>query len=229
MSERQQLLDDLARGYRVFGAFGWGDAGDGHISGRDPEQTDHFWMLRYGVPFPDATANDLVMVGPNGELVQGKGEVNRPGFMIHQPVLAARPDINSVAHTHTPWGTPFSSEARIVEPITQEACMFFEDCVVFDDEEVQVRSTGAGVRIAQCLGRNASMVLRNHGLLVVGTSVADTVVRYIYFERVAEAHLKARNPKPISAEAARFAKSALLRLDHQREQFEYLAKHHRVY
>ena len=229
MFDRQQLLEELARAYRVFGVFGWGDAGEGHISGRDPEQTDHFWLLRYGVPFPQATADDLVMVSPDGTLARGTGEINRPGYMIHQPILMARPDVNSAAHTHTPWGTPFSSEARVVEPITQEACIFFEDCAVFDDEEVHVQSLEAGVRMAQTLGRNTSMVLRNHGLMTVGNSVADTVVKFVYFERVAEAHLKAKNPKPISAEAARFAKSDLLRLGHQREQFEYLAKHHSVF
>ena len=229
MESRKAVREELARGYRVFGALGWGDLGDGHISARDPERPDCFWMLRYGATFPDATAGDTVLIDPDGEIAQGAGRVNRPGFRIHQPILAARPDIASAAHTHTPWGTPFSAEARVLEPITQEACIFFEDCAVFDDEEVQVQSLDAGSRIAQSLGRNASIVLRNHGLLATGASVATAVARFAIMERAAEAHLKSPDGKPITADAARFAKADLSGEDYLRTTFEFLARHHGVY
>ena len=220
------MLADLADGYRVFAALGWGDLGDGHISARDPERPDCFWLLRYGAPFGSATPDDFVLVGPDGDLVEGEGRVNRAGFCIHQPLLAARLDIVSAAHTHTQWGTPFSAEARNVEPITQEACLFFEDCCLFDDEEVQIRSTDAGARIAQTLGRNSAIVLRNHGLLTVGDSVAAAVSRFVFLERVAEAHLKATNAKPISADEARLAKADLMQESHARDTFDFLVGHH---
>ena len=229
MDARRVLREELARGYRVFGALGWGDLGDGHISARDPDRPDCFWMLRYGATFPEATAEDMVLIDADGEIAEGEGRVNRPGFHIHQPILAARPDIASAAHTHTPWGTPFSAEARILEPITQEACIFFEDCAVFDEEEVQVQSLDAGSRIAQSLGRNFSLVLRNHGLLATGATVASAVARFAIMERAAEAQLKSPNGKHISADAARFAKADLVGEDYLRTTFDFLARHHGVY
>ena len=105
----------------------WGDLGDGHISARDPERTDCFWMLRYGVSYDDVKVSDLVLVGPDGKLAEGRGGVNFAGYYIHQPILEARPDLVSAVHVHTGWGTPFSSEARLFDPISQESCIFFED------------------------------------------------------------------------------------------------------
>ena len=206
---RARRQRDCALGYRLLAAQRWGDLGDGHISARDPERTDCFWMLRYGVSYHAAKVSDLVLVGPDGSLIEGEGAVNVAGYYIHQPILAARPDAVSAVHVHTGWGTPFSSEARLLEPITQEACIFFEDHALFDDEEVQVQSLEAGARIAKALGNTRAIILRNHGLLTVGDSVAEAVGSFVYMERVAEAHMKVRQVKPISAAAARFATCGL--------------------
>ncbi len=223
------LCEELARAYRVFGALGWGDLGDGHISARDPERPECFWMLRYGVTFPAVTADDMVLIDRDGQLAAGKGAVNRPGYHIHQPILAARGDIGSVAHTHTSWGVPFSSRGRLLEPITQEACIFFEDCALFDDEEVQVQSLDAGSRIAQSMGGNNALILRSHGLLTAGASVASAVARFVLMERAAEAQMKSHGSKPISADAARFARADLTGEDYLRTTFEFLARHYGVY
>ena len=228
-TQRPALREELARAYRVFGALGWGDLGDGHISARHPERADCFWMLGYGVTFPEASAEDMVLVDQDGQVVAGTGAVNWPGFHIHQPILAARHDINSVAHTHTPWGVPFSSQARLLEPITQEACIFFEDCALFDDEEVQVQSLSAGSRIAQSMGRNNSVILRSHGLLTAGASVASAVARFVLMERAAEAQLKSPDSQPISADAARFARADLVGEEYLRTTFNFLARRHGVF
>ena len=111
-------------------------------------------MLRYGPSYHEARVSDLVLVGPNGELVEGEGMINIAAY-IHHPILAARPDAVSAVHVHTGWGTPFSAEVRRFEPITQESCVFFEDHALFDDEEVQVQSVDAGKRIADALGATA--------------------------------------------------------------------------
>lgn len=207
---RAKRKRDVALGYRLFAANKWGDAGDGHISARDPERTDCFWTLRYGVSYHRARVDDLVLVGPDGSLVEGDGVLNMAAYYIHYPILRTRPDAISAAHVHTGWGTPFSAEVRPVEPITQEACVFFEDHAIFDDEEVQVQSVEAGQRIADALGDNRAIILRNHGLLTVSDRVDDCVGSFIQLERVAEAHMKVRDPKPISPAAARFAKADLV-------------------
>lgn len=223
---RYQRKRDVALGYRILAAQRWGDAGDGHISARDPERTDCFWVLRYGVSYHAAKISDLVLVDPDGELVDGEGIINIAAYYIHRPILAARPDVVSAVHVHTGWGTPFSAERRPILPITQEACVFFEDHALFDDEEVQIQSVEAGQRIADSLGQARAIILCNHGLLTVGDSVAEAVGSFVQMERVAEAHMKARDAKPISAEAARFAQADLVRFGPGRVAFRNLVLRH---
>lgn len=224
--ERERRKIEVALGYRILAAQRWGDAGDGHISARDPERRDCFWLLRYGPSYHEARVSDLVLVGPNGELVDGEGVINIAAYYIHHPLLAARPDAVSATHVHTGWGTPFSAEVRRFEPITQESCIFFEDHALFDDEEVQVQSVDGGKRIADALGANRAIILRNHGLLTVGDSVAEAVGSFVQMERVAQAHLLARDAVPISAEAARFAKADLVRYGAGRVAFAAMVARH---
>ena len=104
--------------------------------------------------------------------------------------------------------------------------MFFEDHALFDDEEVQVQSVEAGQRIADALGDNRAVILRSHGLLTVGAGVAEAVGGFIQLERVCEAHMKAREAKPLSAEGARFAKQDLERLKAHRGAFFSMVDRH---
>jgi len=209
---RNHRLRRLALAYRVFGAFRWGTQGDGHITAADPEAHDHLWLLRYGVPFNQATIGDLVMVGPSGGVVDAQtnagAEINPAAHYIHWPLHDARADVVSAAHTHTPFGTPFSAEVRPIRPITQESCSFVDDQAIFDDDEVDIQSIDGGHRIAKAMGDNNSVILRNHGLLTVGDTVDSAAGLFIMMERAAEAEMKARDAKPISIDAARTAKGA---------------------
>lgn len=225
-SVREERKRQVALGYRLFAALGWGDLGDGHISARDPERTDCFWLLDVDTPFGEASPEKLVLVLPDGSVKGGSGRTNLPAYYIHYPILAARPDITSVAHTHTSYGTPFSASATAFEPITQEACIFHDDHAVFDDEEVQVQSVDCGERIARDLGRNRGIVLRNHGLLTVGATPKHAVAWFVMMERVAEAHLRARDPKPISHNAALYAKADLTTDEYTNSVFDFLVGHH---
>ncbi len=223
---RAERKRDCALGYRLFAALKWGDLGDGHISARDPVHTDCFWMLPYGAAHQDANVSDLVLVAHDGTIVEGDGEVNMAGYYIHHPIHEARPDLVSAAHVHTGWGTPFSAEVRRLEPISQESCIFFEDHAIFDDDEVQIQSVAAGKRIAAALGKTRAIILRNHGLLTAGDSVAEAVGSFVLMERAAEVHMKVRNPKAVSAEAARFAKQDLVKYGAGRLAFAALLKRH---
>ncbi len=223
---RAERKRQVALGYRILAAQRWGDLGDGHISARDPERSDCFWLLRYGVSYHEAKVSDLVLVGPDGGIVEGEGITNKAAYFIHHPILMARPEAVSACHVHTGWGTPFSAELRPILPISQESCIFFEDHAIFDDEEVQVQSTEAGGRIADALGQNRAIVLRNHGLLTVATRVDEAVGSFVHMERVAEVHMKARDAKPISPEAARFAKKDLTSYGAGRIAFSNLVARH---
>lgn len=193
----------LVLAYRLFGSMGWGEQGDGHVSARDPERSDSFWLLRYGVPFADATLSDLVLVGPDGSVLEGQGGINPSAFHIHWPIHEARPDAVCVAHTHTPYGTPWSACAEPFAMICQEALAFHERHSVFDDGEVDVQSVDGGKRIAASLGDGRLSILRNHGLLTVGANVDEAMGWYLMAERVAEVHCKAPRPKPIGDDDAR--------------------------
>ena len=223
---RARRKREVALGYRLLAAQRWGDLGDGHISARDPERTDCFWLLRFGVSFHLATVADLVLVGPDGDLVEGQGRINPAAYYIHHPIHVARPDAVSAVHVHTGWGTPFSAEVRPILPITQEACVFFEDHAIFDDEEVEVQDVDGGARIAKALADNRAVILRNHGLLTVGDQVSEAVGGFIALERVAEAHMKARDAKPISAASARYAKQAMIKDGFGDSIFSWLVNRH---
>ena len=223
---RARRKRDVALGYRILAAQRWGDMGDGHISARDPEHTDCFWVLKLGVSYHEANVSDLVLLDPDGKVVDGGSDYNDAAYYIHFPLLQARHDVVSACHVHTPWGTPFSAEVRPLEPISQESTIFFEDHAVFDDEEVQVQSVEAGGRIAAALGDNRAVILRNHGLLTVGASVSEAVGCFVTMERVAEVHMKVRDAKPISAEAARFAKQDLVKGGAGRYAFKSLVARH---
>lgn len=185
----------------------WGEQGDGHITVRDPDRTDCFWLLRYGVPFGSAAVSDLVLVGPDGSVVDGDGEINQTAYFIHAPIHEARPDVVCVAHTHTAYGTPWSACAEPFSPICQEAVAFHGDHVVFDDGEVAIQDAGGGKRIAAALGGTKLAILRNHGLLTVGPNVDEAIGWFLMAERVAEVHSKAPRPDPISEhDAARSAR-----------------------
>ncbi len=212
--ERAHRLRMCAIGYRIFGAMRWGQLGDGHISARDPELTDHFWLLDYGVPFREATVSRLVLVGPDGTVVDGGpdaaiGAVNTAGYNIHWPLLEARPDAISAAHTHTAYGTPWSANVKPFEPISQESTAFVFDQSVVDDEEVEVLSIEGGARIAAAAGSAKLAILRNHGMLTIGGTVEETVGFFVMAERVAEVHVKAPEAKPISVEAAKVAAATM--------------------
>ena len=228
-AERAHRKKMCALGYRIFAAMRWGQLGDGHVSARDPEFPDHFWLLDYSVPFALATVHDLVLVAPNGTVAEGRagspaGAVNTAGYNIHHPVHEARPDAVAAAHTHTGFGTPWSANVEPFRALSQESTSFVFDQALFDDEEVEVLTTSGGERIARTLGANKLCILRNHGLLTVGRTVEEAVGWFITAERVAEVHVKAPNGRAISDEGAKIAASTMAGHDVGWRAFQWVAR-----
>ena len=208
-AQRAHRKTRLALAYRVFGAMRWGHLGDGHISARDPELLDHFWVGGFGVPFNAMTVHDLVLVDPHGAIVSGSGAINPAAYHIHWPVHEARPDVVCAAHTHTPYGTPFAALGTLLRPITQESCSFYEDHQIFCDDEVDIASTDGGKRIGAALGGAKAIILRNHGLLTVGQTVDEAIGWFVSMERSAEAHIKAPDATAIGHDAALRARESV--------------------
>ena len=190
-AERLHLKQRLAAACRVFGRLGYDEGVAGHITARDPEHDDRFWVNGFGVHFRQVSVSNLICVDHSGEVVEGDHPVNRAAFAIHSQVHQARPDVVAAAHAHSVHGKALSSLGRHLDPITQDACAFYEDHAVFDDYTGVVLQTSEGRRIADALGNAKLVVLRNHGLLSVGTSVDAAAWWFIAADRSCHAQLLA--------------------------------------
>jgi ribulose-5-phosphate 4-epimerase/fuculose-1-phosphate aldolase len=195
--ERRHLKQRLAAGFRLFGKFGFSEGVAGHITARDPELTDHFWVNPFALPFQHLRASDLVLVNDAGDVVEGRWDVNKAAFAIHSQVHAARPDVQAAAHAHSVYGKSFSALGQLLEPITQDVCAFHGDHSLFDDYTGVVLDVEEGKRIAHALDDNKAVILRNHGLLTVGHSVDEAVWWFITMERSCQAQLLAQAAGPL--------------------------------
>ncbi|HEV3366716.1 MAG TPA: class II aldolase/adducin family protein [Acidimicrobiales bacterium] len=204
--ERLHRKQRLAAAFRLFSKFGFDEGVAGHITARDPERADHFWVNPLAVHFGHIRVSDLILVNDRGEVVEGDRPVNTAAFAIHSQIHAARPDVMAAAHAHSIYGKSWSALGRTLDPITQDVCAFFEDHSVFDDYTGVVLDIGEGKRIAHALGDNKATILRNHGLLTVGHSVDEAAWWFITMERSCQAQILASSagtPVLIDAEMAR--------------------------
>src|SRR4051812_26272849 len=108
-TERLYMKQRLAAAFRVFGRFGFDEGVAGHITARDPERADHFWVNPFGLSFKLITVDDLILVNHDGDVVEGHWPVNVAAFAIHSQVHAARPDVMAAAHSHSVNGKAFST------------------------------------------------------------------------------------------------------------------------
>ncbi|HEY1496518.1 MAG TPA: class II aldolase/adducin family protein [Candidatus Solibacter sp.] len=196
--ERRHRKERLAGAFRLFSRYGFDEGVAGHITARDPEYADHFWVNPFGVHFGQIRVSDLVMVDHTGEVVEGNYPVNTAAFAIHSRVHAARPEAVAAAHAHSIYGKAWASLGRLLDPITQDACAFYEDHGLFDDFTGVVYETSEGDRIAKALGRHKAVILRNHGLLTVGATVDAAAWWFITMEHSCQGQLLAEAAgKPI--------------------------------
>jgi ribulose-5-phosphate 4-epimerase/fuculose-1-phosphate aldolase len=204
--ERRHRKQRMAAAFRLFARFGFDEGVAGHITARDPEKQDHFWVNPFGMDFGQIRVSDLVLVNHKGEVVEGDSPVNSAAFAIHSTVHAARPDCIAAAHAHSMYGKTWSTLGRLLDPITQDACAFYEDHAVFEDFTGVVYDPVEGQRIAAALGDHKAVILRNHGLLTVGKTVDEAAWWFITMERSCHAQLMAEavgEPYLISHENAK--------------------------
>src|SRR6476660_9725971 len=209
-AERLHRKQRLAAGFRLFGKFGFDEGIAGHITVRDPEHADRFWVNPFGMNFKHIRVSDLICVDHTGAVVEGDALVNAAAFAIHSQVHAARPDVVAAAHAHSLHGKAWSSLGRLLDPITQDACAFYDDHALFDDYTGVVLDLEEGKRIAHALGGAKAVILRNHGLLTVGHSVDEAAWWFITMERSCQAQLLASaagDPVLIEPEMAKLTAS----------------------
>lgn len=203
--EQIHRKQQLAAGFRLFGRFGFDEGVAGHITARDPLEPETFWVNPFGLSFKQIRVSDLIRVSHTGEVVEGSWPVNQAAFAIHSQIHRARQDAVAAAHSHSPHGRALSALQCSVRPLTQDACAFFLDHARFDDYTGVVNDPAEGARIAQALGSHKALILANHGLLTVGTTVESAIWWYISMERTCQVQLMAMaagTPHDISHEVA---------------------------
>jgi len=195
-AEEWQLRCDLAACYRLVALYGWSDLVFTHISAKLPPSVSgdahHFLINPYGLMFDEITASSLVKVDQAcNKVIASDFPVNPAGFVIHSAVHEARPDAGCVLHTHTRAGVAVSAQAAGVLPISQQSTFVlgslayhaYEGVAFKDDEKPRLQAD---------LGRANFLMLRNHGLLVVGKTIADAFLSMYVFENTCRIQIDAQ-------------------------------------
>jgi ribulose-5-phosphate 4-epimerase/fuculose-1-phosphate aldolase len=184
---------DLAAAYRLVSRYGWEDLVFTHISARVPGTEDHFLINPYGLFFDEITASSLVKIDQRGRKLQDSPfSVNEAGFIIHSAVHAARHDARCVLHTHTLNGVAVSTQRAGLLPISQHS-LFVLNSVGYHDFEGPALDEDEKPRLVADLGDNRCLILRNHGLLTVGATVADAFVAMYYLEASCAIQVRAQS------------------------------------
>ena len=191
-SEEWQLRVELAAAYRLVAMYGWSDLVFTHISARIPGPEHHFLINPYGLMFDEITASSLVKVDQNcNKLSNSPFPVNPAGFTIHSCVHQVREDAACIIHTHSRAGVAVSAQKAGVLPISQQSTFVLASLGYHDYEGVALREEEQP-RLQADLGSNQFLMLRNHGLLTTGKSVADAFLAMYIFESACKIQVDAQ-------------------------------------
>ncbi len=191
-AEEWRVRVDLAAAYRLVAAFRWDDLVFTHISARVPGTENHFLINPYGLMFDEITASSLVKIDQDGnKLDDSPFPVNPAGFMIHGAVHSARHDAQCVLHVHSLNGAAVSAQKGGVLPISQQSIFVLSSLAYHDYEGVALRADEKP-RLVRDLGDANFLMLRNHGLLTLGASVAEAFVAMYFFETVCTIQVRAQ-------------------------------------
>jgi ribulose-5-phosphate 4-epimerase/fuculose-1-phosphate aldolase len=200
ISLREQVSDeewalrvDLAACYRLIAMYGWDDLVFTHISARVPGPDEHFLINAYGMLFEEMTASSLVKVDLAGEKVlDSPYPINPAGFTIHSAVHEARHDVGCVIHTHTKAGVAVSAQKDGLLPISQTS-LFPYSTLAYHDYEGVALNADEKPRLVADLGNNNALMLRSHGLLTTGPTIADAFLMMYVFETACQIQVMAQS------------------------------------
>lgn len=196
-AERQHRRQRLAAAFRLFSRLGYEVGLAGHFTARDPVLTDHFWYNPLGMSFAHIRASDLLLVAPDGRVVEGEGMINITGVPYHDRIQAARPEVVGIAHAHAFHAKVWSAFGRVLPPITADAASLHDDQVVFeprrpDGMDPQAARAVVADQAVAALGERNVLIWQNHGHWTVGSTVEAAAWRFIAFDDAARAQLVAQ-------------------------------------
>jgi ribulose-5-phosphate 4-epimerase/fuculose-1-phosphate aldolase len=182
---------DLAACYRLVAHFGWSDLVFTHITARIPGVDGQFLINPYGMMFDEVTASSLVKIDRSGnKLDNSPFPVNPAGFLIHSAVHSARHDVQCVLHVHSLNGVAVSAQREGVLPLSQQS-MFVLSSIAYHEYEGVALHDEEKSRLIADLGSKSFLMLRNHGLLTVGATIADAFLAMYIFEAACTIQVRA--------------------------------------
>ena len=193
-AEEWQTRVDLAACYRLVAMYGWSDLVFTHITAKIPESENQFLINPYGMLFDEITASSLVKIDLAGNKLDADNPfpINPAGFTIHSAIHAARHDAKCVLHTHTANGVAVAAQKNGVLPISQQSIFVLSSLAYHDYEGVALNNTEKP-RLVADIGGKLFFMLRNHGLLTVGASVADAFLFMYLFETTCNIQIRAQS------------------------------------
>ena len=191
-AERLHRKQRLAAGLRTMGRLHLAEGVAGHVTVRDPEFPDRFWVNPLGHNFKLMTVSDLICVNHAGDVVVGDRPVNGAAFAIHSELHKARPDLVAAAHSHSMYGCTFSALGKPLKMISQDATMFYNDVALCSEGSgAVVVYTEVSRKMGEALGQKKALIHQNHGLITTGGSVDAAVWWFIALERACQSQLVA--------------------------------------
>ena len=190
----QQARTDLATALRAAALHGFNEAIDNHFSFAVPGTDDRILLNRYGPHWSEMTASDILTIDLEGTVVDGEGEWERTAFVIHRGVHLARPTARCVLHTHMPYATAVAMTEDGLDTTLSQNATYFHGRVTSLDYGGLADAAEEGLRIGRAIGEDVNVVmLRNHGVLVIGESVADAWHKLYFLERACQVQVLAQS------------------------------------
>lgn len=184
--ERRWRKHVLVVALRTFGDKGY-DAGlAGHFTVKDPERPDCFWVNPMDQHLSMMTEDDLVLIGPKGEILAGDRPANTGAFSVHAAIHEARPDIICSIHTHLTYSKILAMRGDVIQPTTQDACLFYEDMAVYSNYDGVPGERRIGEEIMEVMGQRNAVIMKHHGALTVGDSIEAAAFRFLELEKCAQ-------------------------------------------
>jgi L-fuculose-phosphate aldolase len=185
--EARQLVIDAGL---ILEAAGQGDLTRGHVSVRVPGDPTHFYMKPHSRGFDEITMENIVICNLEGEKVGGGGRKHSEVY-IHSEIYKARPDVTSVIHTHPPHAVAFSATGRALRPISQPSVAFHDGLPVYTETIELIRTQAMGAGVAAALGPHKAVLMRHHGVAVVGACVEEATILAIMLDNACQIQLLA--------------------------------------
>jgi L-fuculose-phosphate aldolase len=222
-----ELRQLLMLGGRILVAEGQDDFTRGHISVRLPDDPARFLMKPHSVGLDEITAANILTIDLDGEVVAGTGR-RHSEVHIHSEVYKARADVNCVIHSHPPYAVALSATGRPIRTYSQPSALFHQALGVYTDSISLIRSAEMGAAVARALGPHRAALLKNHGIVVAGATIEETVIVALMLENAAKVQMIAEgagDPAPEFPQTdIEKLKSQLSKPDQFRINFDYLAR-----